>query len=386
MGEVNVEKSDELVMMLLHYFITEQGYNPIVLHGAKNEIWLENIDANYGIVRINTGYIHNKEQLDFDLFKTKSILGKIKKKMMSLHMNVLSFYLNVGENVPFENGEENVENVTCIQLNEIEDLNQHPILLESFPNITKKTTYKEKGLDLFIKLTRDINKKSEDDAHRAEEVFKMKKPIVTYGLILLNVFFFLCMYLLGNGSKDALTLLTFGANYGDLVRAGEYYRLITSAFLHIGVFHLLVNMYSLYVIGPQLESFLGKTRYLIVYLFSAFAGNLLSICFGTNISAGASGAIFGLLGSLLYFGYHYRIYLGSVMKSQIIPIIILNLLFGLMLSGIDNAAHIGGLVGGALITMALGVKYKSTSFEKINGWIITFIYVLFIAYVGFIGL
>ena len=107
--------------------------------------------------------------------------------------------------------------------------------------------------------------------------------------------------------------------------------------------------------------------------------------FNSGISAGASGAVFGLLGSLLYFGYHYRIYLGSVIKSQIIPLIIINLLIGFSISGIDNAAHIGGLIGGILITMALGVKYKSTTFDKINGWIITTIYIGFLIYMAFIG-
>ena len=164
-------------------------------------------------------------------------------------------------------------------------------------------------------------------------------------------------------------------------------RLITSAFLHIGIMHLLCNMYSLYVIGPQLESFFGKTKFLIIYLFSAISGNLLSMVFPGDggLSAGASGAIFGLLGSLLYFGYHYRVYLGNVVKSQIIPLIILNLMIGFMLPGINNAAHIGGLIGGVLVTMAVGVNYKSTTSEKINGVILTLIYTLFIIYMGFVG-
>ena len=72
-------KNDELVMKLLHYFITDKDYNPIVLHGAKNEIWLENLDNEYQIIRIVTDYIHNNEQFQFDLLKTKSILKKIKK-------------------------------------------------------------------------------------------------------------------------------------------------------------------------------------------------------------------------------------------------------------------------------------------------------------------
>ena len=109
----------------------------------------------------------------------------------------------------------------------------------------------------------------------------------------------------------------------------------------------------------------------------------MSIVFSSNVSAGASGAIFGLLGSLLYFGYNYRVFLGNVLKSQIIPLIILNLGLGFMISGIDNAAHIGGLIGGALATMAVGLKHKTSEFERINGFIILIIYILFLGYMGF---
>ena len=101
-------------------------------------------------------------------------------------------------------------------------------------------------------------------------------------------------------------------------------------------------------------------------------------------SVGASGAIFGLLGSMIYFGYHYRVYLGNVIKSQIIPITLINLAIGFIIPGIDNSAHIGGLVGGAFMTMALGIDNKSTAFEKVNGWIITTIYIIFVGYMAFV--
>ena len=172
------------------------------------------------------------------------------------------------------------------------------------------------------------------------------------------------------------------AVYGPFIRNGQYYRLLTGAFLHADIFHLLFNCYALYIIGSQMESFLGKGKYLIVYLFSAVIGSLASITFNQGASVGASGAIFGLLGSMLYFGYHYRVYLGNVLKSQIIPLIILNLMIGFVGSGIDNFAHIGGLISGGLITVALGVKYKSTSFEKINGWIVTILFTAFMIYMG----
>ena len=91
--EINVK--DEMVMKLLHYFITEKNYNPVVLHGAQDEIWLENMDNEYKIVRIVSNYIHNNEQLDFDLFKTKRIVNNIKKKTFNFNMNVLSIYVDL---------------------------------------------------------------------------------------------------------------------------------------------------------------------------------------------------------------------------------------------------------------------------------------------------
>ena len=100
-------------------------------------------------------------------------------------------------------------------------------------------------------------------------------------------------------------------------------------------------------------------------------------------SIGASGAIFGLLGALVYFGYHYRVYLDSVIKSQILPLIFMNLLIGFICTGIDNAAHIGGLIGGLLISMAVGVKYKSTTSDRVNGIIMTSIFVGFLVYMTF---
>ena len=377
-----IEKNDELVMKLLHYFITEKSYNPIVLHGAKNEIWLENLDEDYKIVRIVTNYIHNDDQFEFDIFRTKQIVKRIKKKTFSLNLNTLSIFLNLGENVHFD-ANNFQDNLIAVDVKDISDLDKYKTVTKYFPDITKSTDFKEDGLNLFLKLTKEINEKNQKENIKAEDIFSLKKPIVTYGIIAINVIVFILMYILGNGSEDAYTLIKFGANVPEYIKAGEYYRLLTSAFLHIGVFHLLCNNYALYIIGSQLESFLGKTKFLIVYLVSAICGNLMSLLFTTGISAGASGAIFGLLGSLLYFGYYYRVYLGNLIHSQIIPVILLNLCIGFLTPGIDNAAHIGGLIGGVLSTMAVGLKYKSKKSDRINGVILTVIFISFLVYLGF---
>lgn len=378
-SEIMQDNKNVIVMKLLHYFITEKNYNPIILQGVENEIWLENLNEDYKVVRIVSGYIHNDEQFDFDKFKTKRILKKIRKKTLSLKMNVISIFLNLGDNVT-ENLSENPD-ALCIKLTEEEDIDKNEVLTKAFPDLTKKLSFTEKGMELFMKITNDIEKHNRDDAKRVENVFKMKKPIITYSLVIINILMYIIPILFG--TYDAL--LDKYSIYGPAVRAGQYYRLITGTFIHASIFHLFFNCYALAILGSQLESFLGKPKYLIVYLFSAIIGSLFSVTFAGNYySIGASGAIFGLMGSLVYFGYHYRVYLGNVVKSQIIPLILMNLGIGFLVPGIDNSAHIGGLLGGALITVALGVKNKSSNFEKINGLIVTILFLAFVIYMAFV--
>jgi len=375
MNGVVINQKEELVMKLLHYFITEKGYNPIVIRGIKDEIWLENLEGDYKIIRIVSGYIHNNEQFKFDIFKTKSLLKTIKKKTLSLKMNALSIFINLGDNVNVDDFE-NINNINFANIKQIDDFKKYYFIIDNYPDIMKETNFKEKGLELLLKITDDINRKNESEAKMNEDTFKIKKPIITYLLIAINII----MFTLSVFMPQLIQLLAVNKHY---IIEGQYYRLITGIFLHANIWHLTANCYALYVIGTQLESFLGKAKYVIVYLLSGLAGSFLSIFFSNGYSVGASGAIFGLLGSLLYFGYHYRVYLETVIKSQIIPLIILNLLIGMM-PGIDNWAHIGGLIGGLISTMAVGVKYKSTKFEIINGILLYLIYIGFLAYMIFI--
>lgn len=367
------EHNDELVMKLLRYFISEKNYTPIVIRGIQGEIWLENLEEDYKIIRIVSNYIHNDEQFEFDLFKTKKLMKMIKKKTLSFRMNVLSIFVNLNDNVDL-NKFDNVPKIDMAEINDTEDLNKYNFIIDTFPDITKQMTFKEKGVELFMKLTGDISKKNEGEAQMNEDVFSMKKPVITYALIAMNVIIYFI--------STMFNLVDDFAVNRFMIMHGEYYRLITGMFLHANILHLLFNCYAIYIIGMQLESFLGRIKYIIVYLLSGFAGSCLSIFMSTGYSVGASGAIFGLLGSLVYFGYHYRVYLESVVKSQIIPLIIINLLIG-MAPGIDNWGHIGGLIGGVFATMAVGVKYKSTRFEMTNGIILYIILVGFLLFMTF---
>ncbi len=385
MQNISFTKIDELTIKLLHYFIIEKGYNPIILQGAKNEIWLENLSNDYKIVRISSDYIHNNEQFNFDIFKTRQILKKIKRKTLSFNMNILNIFVNLGENVNIDNFD--IDKIDIVSANSIDSLKNYDFINQNFPDIVKKTIFSENGIDLFIKLTSEINKKGESDAQMVEDVFKKRKPIVTTSLIIINIIVYVLCFIF-NGNLFEIDA-NFLANNGGLISVNnmgtEFYRLITSAFLHADLIHIFFNCYALYIIGSQLESFYGKTKYLVIYFFSAIIGNLLALLFlsDSTVAVGASGAIFGLFGSLLYFGYQYRAYLESALKTQILPLLLFNLALGFVIPGIGNGAHIGGLIGGVLISMAVGVKNRTSKNEQMNGIIMSIILTSFLIYMGF---
>ncbi len=380
-NEIRLDSNDLLIMNLVHYFITEKNYNPVILRGVNDEIWLENLDNDYKLIRIVSHYIHNKEQLNFDRFKLNKILNNLKKKTFSINMPIISIYTSLGEDVelPVEN------NILSILIsNNSEIRNDH--LITAFPDIVEKTSHEEKGIELFMKISDDINKESLEKSKKIEKIFSMKKPIITYFIIGICILLYFFMVIEeGNFNLSTYVLLKFGANAGIFTKSGQYFRLFTCIFLHAGLIHIICNMYSLYVIGPQIESFYGKLKYLFIFLFSGICGSLLSLglSLDNTVSVGASGAIFGLLGSILYFGYHYRVYLGNVLKSQILPIIFINLMIGFMVPGIDNFAHIGGLIGGIFASMAVGIPDKSQTSDRANGCVLLLIYLIFIIYLAF---
>ncbi|WP_238918472.1 rhomboid family intramembrane serine protease [Clostridium sp. YIM B02555] len=151
-----------------------------------------------------------------------------------------------------------------------------------------------------------------------------------------------------NGINNSV-LVDFGAKDNILINQGQIWRLFTCAFLHSGFIHIACNMYSLYIIGPQIEQIYGARKYLIIYTVSCVTASLLSYFMNPDsISVGASGAIFGLMGALLAFAFIERNKIQKKYMSSLMQVIIINLFIGLSISNIDNFAHIGGLVGGVL--------------------------------------
>ena len=172
---------------------------------------------------------------------------------------------------------------------------------------------------------------------------------ITIGLIVLNVIAYALQQTGGNEFTGKYLLWDLG------VQQGEYYRLLSAAFLHGSITHLLVNMFSLYFLGTQVERYLGTTRFLAVYFLSALGGTTASLIASTTPSLGASGAVFGLLGALLLIVRRLKFD-----ASQLLGMLGINLAIGFFVPNIDWRAHLGGLIVGAALTYAFTFAPKET--------------------------
>ncbi|NTV62815.1 MAG: rhomboid family intramembrane serine protease [Oscillochloris sp.] len=161
---------------------------------------------------------------------------------------------------------------------------------------------------------------------------------------------------------DLRTLVLLGAKVNDLIAAGAYWRLLSATFLHANLVHIFFNGYALYALGPEAERIYGSRRFLALYLLSGLAGSIASYVLSPAVSVGASGAIFGLIGGLGSFYVLNREALGASGKAQVqnmVAIAMINLFIGFGSAGtIDNWAHLGGLVGGALAGLALAPRVQ----------------------------
>lgn len=190
-----------------------------------------------------------------------------------------------------------------------------------------------------------------------------QKAVCTIGLIVANIIVFAIFMLLGK-SEDVMFMQKYGAMYEPYVIEGhEYYRLLTSIFLHFGINHLLNNMVMLGALGFNLEPEIGRARLLLIYFLSGIGGNIYSLLLNaaqgeTVISAGASGAVFGLMGALLCVVIRHKGHIGQLNKKKLLILVTLSLYFGFMTAGVDNAAHIGGLICGFIMEIFLGVVKK----------------------------
>jgi rhomboid protease GluP len=170
------------------------------------------------------------------------------------------------------------------------------------------------------------------------------------------------------GSIDSYTLVRFGAKYGPLLAAGEWWRFLTPIFLHGSLIHLAFNSMVLFDLGPAVEQIYGSQKFFVLYVLTGAAGFVLSNMWHPySVSIGASGSLFGLIGAMIAYGYRNRRALGNTVKSMYVRWAIYGLIFGFFFPGIDNSAHIGGLIAGLLFGLLVS-DMPSVTRESIFAW------------------
>lgn len=193
-----------------------------------------------------------------------------------------------------------------------------------------------------------------DTPDALERIFQ--GPINWMNLLIIgvNLLIFALTEITGD-TEDVTFMLKCGAAYTLWILDGQWYRLFTSMFLHFGVSHLLNNMVLLLFLGDMLEELTGKWRYLLIYLGGGLAGNIISLLIDCRsgemaVSAGASGAVFAVIGGIFVILVKQRGRVKDLTLSRLVFVIFLSIYHGFQSSGIDNAAHVGGLLGGIFLT------------------------------------
>lgn len=203
------------------------------------------------------------------------------------------------------------------------------------------------------------------DFRRVAVRLPVAEPRLTYGL--LAVIALVALYYFSLPAREQVLFLNRWAKVNDLIRAGEYYRLFSSMFLHLNLTHLIFNGYALFVLGRDVEALFGTVRFAIIYLLGGLSGSLASFIFTDAPSVGASGAIFAIFGAEMVYFYQHRELHGTAGRrhlTQLIALMVINLGLGFFASTgatrfrIDNAGHIGGLVGGVVLAWFIGPAYR----------------------------
>lgn len=173
---------------------------------------------------------------------------------------------------------------------------------------------------------------------------------ITSTLLFINILVFIIMSFSG-GSKNTQTLIEFGAMIHHPEHSGEIWRYISSMFIHIGFDHLLFNSFALFLFSPPLERILGKLKFLIVYIGSGIAGNLLSVLVITSVtvSAGASGAIYGVFGAFVFISLYRKRLIDAQSRKTLYIILIIGVIHSLFNPAVNIYAHFGGFIGGILL-------------------------------------
>lgn len=365
---------------------------------AKNqtEIWLENLkDKDFPVVRLKRKDLDwsNWIRRDLELVEVNGM--RIRKAYFKRNLQILNIY--VSPYPPIDNYNElfqedshldreklTVKSILIDGTNLPESIHKLNLML----NIDQwqypiKDSYEPLEVEA---LKHQVLQYALHQAKKEKKLLESGKPFFIYIFLAIQIIVFFMMEYVGRGaygSQNIYVLDMFGAKVNERILAGEWWRFITPMFLHIGFFHLFMNSLALYYLGGSVERIFGNVRFVLIYIFSGFFGTLASFIFNDHIAAGASGAIFGCFGALVYFGLRHPSTFQRMAGMNIIGLLVFNLILGFVLPGIDNAGHIGGLIGGFLAAGIVNVPKQYNREVQLPIFGLTLAITLFALYYGF---
>ena len=335
---------NKLYWKALYYWIRYLNYNVIYRDKGDDEIWLSH-KRKHSIVVFRKN-VTSTQEIRFDKSKIMERPEEI-QQFIGYIPESYEFYYFTDKELSKENlNEEKPTKLKFKILSNEQSLKSLPInflLLKMLINNEDKKTY--------LHYKRKVLTQNLVDKHM------QRFTPITYTLILINIVIWLCMILYLNRFSDVKLLEVGGLVHFNVVH-GEWYRLISSMFLHFNFEHILMNMLSLFIFGKIVESIIGSWRMLIIYIISGLYGNFVSLSFNTTtISVGASGAIFGLIGSIFVIMYLSKNFNKKMIGQLLIALVIL-IGFSFFMSNINIMAHLGGFISGVLITL-IGYYFKT---------------------------
>ncbi|WP_051681518.1 rhomboid family intramembrane serine protease [Virgibacillus alimentarius] len=381
---------EKLMYQLAYNLVANNGYHILYINEKQEEIWLEKLEQKTSKI---FRFVHQgfdwKNYLKQDIAIVFQKIKAAKHLLLGKHIEIHNVYIS-----PYSPVDDWEMLKKPMQLNERKSVRMQVYYLDEHHFNDEKEKLK-KIVDMSsvepVKNNPDeesINKYKTylantyyNQLQSTENVLSYGKPFFTYLLILINTIMFFLLELNG-GSQNIATLIYYGANYNPALLDGQWWRILTSMFLHIGFAHLFMNMLALFYLGTIVEKIYGSWRFILIYFMAGAGGGLASFAFTISVSAGASGALFGLFGALLFFGLIYKKLFFQTMGKGLLIIIGINLIFGFLVPQIDNGAHLGGLLTGFLATAIIYLPNKKNFLVQVSALII---YVLIITGLVILG-
>ncbi|AIF43423.1 rhomboid family intramembrane serine protease [Virgibacillus sp. SK37] len=377
---------------IAHHLVFQGQYEVLYINENEQEIWLEQYHNKVSkVIRIINKGFDWKNHLKRDIAQVFQKVKAMKRLLVGKHVEIHNVYVHSTEPVddwellkkPMKLNEKNSIRMNVYYLS-------HSNREEEVTRLCKDLEITVPGINPFDEIEREtktgyfrneLHKEMRQMHEEKNNVLSYGKPFWTYMLLAVNILLFLLLEVNG-GSQSIPTLIDFGAKYNPDIMSGEWWRIVSSMFLHIGLLHLFMNMLAVYYLGIAVERMYGSWRFLVIYFLAGIGGGIASFAFSQHVSAGASGALFGLFGALLFFGIHYKKIFFQTMGKNVLILIGINIIFGFLVPQIDNAAHLGGLIAGFIAASITHLPKKKNVQKQV---LAIFIYVFALAGIGYYG-